>query len=94
MANPSQTIFQRSCGGDASLRCLVVAIPDPQNRGYTITVPALPGCITEGADLDEAFANARNAIVEYLDGETPESLLAAGVHPGAIVAEIEVAIPS
>jgi predicted RNase H-like HicB family nuclease len=76
------------------MRYLVVAIPDPGERGYTVTVPALPGCITEGATLDEAFANVRDAIAEYLDGETPESLLAAGVQPGAIVAEIEVAIPA
>ncbi len=76
------------------MRYLVVAIPDPEDRGYTVTVPALPGCITEGATLDEAFANVRDAIAEYLDGETPESLMAAGVHPGAIVAEIEVAVPA
>lgn len=76
------------------MRYLVVAIPDPDEQGYTVTVPALPGCITEGVTLAEAFANTRDAIAEYLDGETPESLIAAGVHPGAIVAEIEVAIPT
>jgi hypothetical protein len=36
----------------------------------------------------------RDAITEYLDGESSESLRAAGVRPGAIVAEIEVAIPT
>ncbi|HEY7034934.1 MAG TPA: type II toxin-antitoxin system HicB family antitoxin [Thermomicrobiales bacterium] len=73
---------------------LVVAVPDPHEHGYTVTVPALPGGITEGATLDEAFANVRDAITEYLDGESSESLRAAGVRPGAIVAEIEVAIPT
>lgn len=33
---------------------------------YTVTVPALPGCITEGSNIDEALANARLAINSYL----------------------------
>jgi len=34
--------------------------------GYTVTVPALTGCITEGDTVDEALANAREAITGYL----------------------------
>lgn len=34
--------------------------------GYTVTVPALPGCITEGGTIDEALANAREAITGYI----------------------------
>ncbi len=34
--------------------------------GYTVTVPALPGCITEGDTVDEALANVREAITGYL----------------------------
>lgn len=45
----------------------VVLIPDDHDGGYTVTVPALPGCITEGDTLDEALANAREAIALYLD---------------------------
>ncbi len=46
---------------------IVVLIPDSQDGGYTVKVPALPGCITEGDTLDEALANARDAIRLYLD---------------------------
>ena len=44
--------------------------------GYTVSVPALPGCITEGDTLEQALANAREAIEIYL-----ESLLAHGQPP-------------
>lgn len=37
-----------------------------EDGGYTVTVPALPGCITEGASWDEAIANAQEAITGYL----------------------------
>lgn len=34
--------------------------------GYTVTVPALPGCITEGDTFEEAIAMARDAIKGYI----------------------------
>ena len=34
--------------------------------GYTVTVPALPGCITEGDTAEEALVNAKEAITSYL----------------------------
>jgi predicted RNase H-like HicB family nuclease len=37
-----------------------------EDGGYTVTVPALPGCITEGATWDEAVVNAQEAITGYL----------------------------
>lgn len=40
----------------------VILEPDPEVGGYTVLVPALPGCVTEGATLEEALANAREAI--------------------------------
>ncbi len=35
--------------------------------GYTVYVPALPGCISEGDTRDEALANIREAIELYLE---------------------------
>ena len=35
--------------------------------GYTVTVPALPGCITFGEDVDEAIAMAEDAINLYIE---------------------------
>ena len=35
--------------------------------GYTVTVPALPGCITYGENVDEAIAMAKEAIELYIE---------------------------
>ena len=47
----------------------VIYEPQPDG-GYTVTVPALPGCITEGDTFDEAKANAIEAIELYLESLT------------------------
>jgi len=39
---------------------------DEEGQGYTVTVPSLPGCVTEGDTIEEALANAREAITGYL----------------------------
>jgi antitoxin HicB len=41
--------------------------------GFTVNVPALPGCITFGQNMEEAVAMAKDAIELYI-----ESLLAHG----------------
>jgi len=35
--------------------------------GFTVTVPALPGCITYGETMDEAIANAKEAAELFLE---------------------------
>jgi len=35
--------------------------------GFTVTVPMLPGCITEGDTLDEAIEMAKEAIELYIE---------------------------
>jgi len=53
--------------------------------GYTVSVPALPGCISEGETLEEARWNIREAIELYLEpAEEPV------VPPGAFLEEISV----
>lgn len=34
--------------------------------GFTVTVPALPGCITEGDTFEEALKMAKDAIEAYI----------------------------
>jgi predicted RNase H-like HicB family nuclease len=43
--------------------------PEPEG-GFTVTVPALPGCITFGETLDEATVMAQEAIELYLESLT------------------------
>jgi len=35
--------------------------------GYTVTVPALPGCVTQGENYEEAVAMAEECIQGYLE---------------------------
>ena len=39
---------------------------DPNGEGYTVTVPKLPGLVTEGENLKEAREMAKDAIACYL----------------------------
>jgi antitoxin HicB len=36
--------------------------------GYTVTVPSLPGIVTEGKDLEHARSMAKDAIRCYIEG--------------------------
>jgi predicted RNase H-like HicB family nuclease len=38
-----------------------------EDGGYTVTVPSLPGCISEGDTFDEALKNIKEAITLYLE---------------------------
>ena len=41
---------------------------EPSNEGgYTVYVPSLPGCISEGETVEEALLNIREAAELYLE---------------------------
>lgn len=46
---------------------LQIILEPSEEGGYTVTVPALPGCISEGNDVDDALVNIREAIELYLE---------------------------
>ena len=46
----------------------VVLIPEPDEGGYSVIVPLLPGCFSQGETVDEALANAKEAIEVHLEG--------------------------
>ncbi len=48
------------------MRMRVVLEPSEEG-GYTVYAPALPGCISEGDNVDDALANIREAIELYLE---------------------------
>jgi predicted RNase H-like HicB family nuclease len=49
---------------------LQIILEPSEEGGYTVTVPALPGCISEGDSLDEAVANIEEAIQLYLEPDS------------------------
>ena len=44
-----------------------VAFEEQPDGGYTVTVPSLPGCISEGDTFEEAKSNIAEAITAYLE---------------------------
>lgn len=45
----------------------VLIVPEPEEGGYSVHVPMLPGLHTQGDSYEEALANARAAIVFHLE---------------------------
>ena len=46
---------------------LKIVLEPSDEGGYTVYVPSLPGCISEGDTVDDAIANIREAIELYLE---------------------------
>ena len=68
----------------------IILDPDPEEGGYTVTVPALPGCVTQGETIEDAIAMAKDAIRLYI-----ETLIADGEpvpqereHPQALIVKV------
>ena len=46
---------------------LKVILEPSEEGGYTVHVPSLPGCISEGETVEEALSNIEEAIKLYLE---------------------------
>ncbi|HLD47737.1 MAG TPA: type II toxin-antitoxin system HicB family antitoxin [Desulfobaccales bacterium] len=46
---------------------LKVILEPSGEGGFTVYVPSLPGCISEGDTIEEALANIGEALVLYLE---------------------------
>jgi predicted RNase H-like HicB family nuclease len=40
---------------------------EESDEGFAVSVPGLPGCLSQGATREEALANIADAIREYLE---------------------------
>lgn len=57
----------------------IKALLEPSEEGgFTVYVPSLPGCVSEGDTREEALANIREAIELYLDPVEDEMASFAG----------------
>ncbi|RKY58488.1 MAG: type II toxin-antitoxin system HicB family antitoxin [Candidatus Latescibacterota bacterium] len=61
-----------------------VVLEPSDEGGYTVYVPSLPGCISEGDTLEEALANIREAIELYLEPVEDDWVM----EEGALVREV------
>ena len=44
-----------------------IVLEPSEEGGYTVFVPSLPGCISEGETVEEALKNIQEAIELYLE---------------------------
>ena len=49
-------------------RYTVVLTPESEAGGYSVSVPALPGCFSQGDSVEDALVQIREAIGLYLWG--------------------------
>ena len=77
-------------------RVPLVLTPQPEG-GFTVTSPALPGLVTEGDSLEEALANAQDALratlelYEDIGRPIPSGLVQ---DPQADAIEVELLVPA
>jgi antitoxin HicB len=65
-------LMEKIMGNHFDMSYTIILHPD-RDGGYTVTVPTLPGCVTQGETLEEAIEMAKDAIRLYI-----ESLIADG----------------
>lgn len=70
---------------ELSVKIQVILEPSEEG-GFTVYVPSLPGCISEGDNKEEALANIKEAIALYLETIEDDVLVA----PNAQLFEIAI----
>ncbi len=48
-------------------RYTIILHPEPEEGGYSVEVPALRGCVTQGETIAGAIAMAKEAIALYIE---------------------------
>jgi len=68
------------------------AIFEPQeDGGYTVLIPALPGCVSEGETFEKALKNIKEAAELYLEVKDKYHELPVE-KPGVIIAPLQIQI--
>jgi predicted RNase H-like HicB family nuclease len=65
---------------------LKVILEKSDEGGYTVFVPSLPGCISEGDSREQAIENIRQAIELYLEPTADDS----DFQPNAEIVELAI----
>ena len=65
---------------------LRIVLEPSEEGGYTVTVPSLPGCISQGDTTEDALKNIREAIELYLEPVDDDEIVA----PNAETVELAV----
>jgi len=55
-----------------------VILEPSEDGGFTVRIPSLPGCVSEGYTREEALANIREALQLYLEPVEDDMTVAEG----------------
>lgn len=66
--------------------------PDEKDGGFTVTIPSLPGCISEGDTFEEALQNIQEAASLYLEVIQSKKQEIPKEEKGIVIAPIEVLV--
>lgn len=73
-----------------------IVLEPAEEGGYNVSVPALPGCVTQGDTYQEAIAMAEDAISLWLESLTSDgkSIPVETATLGVEVAQVKVIVPT
>ncbi len=74
------------------LQYTAVFTPDKEVGGYTVTIPSLPGCISEGDTFEQALNNIKEAASLYLDVMKEQNEDIPEEDSGTIIAPVQVTV--
>jgi len=66
MNHAAATNVQQPVAVDVAVVLTAIVCPEPDVGGYSASIPALPGCQTQGETLDEVRTNLREAAEGWL----------------------------
>lgn len=73
------------------MKFTVILSPEAEG-GYSVICPAIPGCVSQGNSLEEAFRNIRDAILLCLEVRKDEGLSLPVETPEVVAEEIRVCL--
>ena len=53
----------------------VIIRPDPEDGGFNVSCPALPGCHSQGDTEEDAMENIKDAIMECLEALNQRAMI-------------------
>ena len=68
---------------DVAVILTAIVRPEPDAGGYSASIPALPGCHTQGETLDDVRANLREAAEGWLAVAHDDGLASSAAEEGA-----------
>lgn len=64
-----------------------------EDGGYSVWVPDLPGCTSQGDSLEQAIENIKESIVLYLEGADEDKIAEGKLHKDRFLIPVQIISP-